>query len=53
VEQEKAPDRLMAARVEDVRVVRTRSLCPYPQTVKYQRSGSIDEAATFRCSLPG
>ena len=29
--------------------VRTRPLCPYPQTAIYKGSGSIDEAASFTC----
>jgi len=28
---------------------RTRPLCPYPQTAIYNGSGSIDDAANFRC----
>lgn len=50
VEQGKAPGRLIAARIENGRVVRTRPLCPYPETARYQGSGSIDDAANFRCS---
>ena len=33
-------------------VDRTRPLCPYPQVARYTGSGSIDEAANFRCEAP-
>jgi feruloyl esterase len=52
VERGKAPDTLAAARVVDGRTVRTRPLCPYPQVAKYAGTGSIDEAANFRCAAP-
>jgi feruloyl esterase len=28
---------------------RTRPLCPYPKAAKYKGSGSIEDAASFRC----
>lgn len=52
VEKGQAPDRITAARVVKGKTVRTRPLCPYPQRAKYQGSGSIDEAANFRCAAP-
>jgi feruloyl esterase len=52
VEKGKAPDSLAASRVVDGQVVRTRPLCPYPQVARYSGSGSIDEAANFRCVTP-
>jgi hypothetical protein len=52
VEKGKAPDVLLAARVVDKRVVRTRPLCPYPQVARYQGHGSIDAAENFRCVAP-
>jgi feruloyl esterase len=52
VETKKAPDQIMASRVRDGKVDRTRPLCPYPQVAKYKGSGSIDEAANFSCKLP-
>ena len=33
------------------RVDRTRPLCPYPQVARYIGSGSIDDAASFRCEV--
>ncbi|HTR38956.1 MAG TPA: tannase/feruloyl esterase family alpha/beta hydrolase [Bryobacteraceae bacterium] len=52
VEKGKAPDTIMASRVVDKQVVRTRPLCPYPQVARYSGQGSIDEAANFRCVAP-
>jgi feruloyl esterase len=52
VEKAKAPESIIAAHYTDGKVDRTRPLCPYPQVAVYQGSGSIDEAANFRCALP-
>ena len=52
VEKSKAPDSMLASRVVDNRVVRTRPLCPYPQVARYSGQGSIDDAANFRCVAP-
>ena len=49
VEKGKAPDVMVASRVVNGQVVRTRPLCPYPQVARYKGEGSIDEAANFRC----
>jgi feruloyl esterase len=52
VESGRAPDRIVAARVVSGKTVRTRPLCPYPQTARYNGSGSIDEALNFTCVSP-
>lgn len=52
VEKDKAPDSIIASKVMDNRVVRTRPLCPYPQVARYSGQGSIDDAANFRCVAP-
>jgi feruloyl esterase len=49
VEQGVAPDRIIAARVAQGRVERTRPLCPYPQVASYLGSASTDDAASFAC----
>jgi feruloyl esterase len=49
VEENKPPERIVAARVHDGKTDRTRPLCPYPQTAHYTGSGSIDDAANFVC----
>jgi hypothetical protein len=52
VEKNKAPDSLLASKVTDGAVVRTRPLCPYPQVARYKGQGSIDDAANFSCVAP-
>jgi feruloyl esterase len=51
-EQGRAPASILASRVEDGRVTRTRPLCPFPQIAKYKGTGSIDMAESFVCSAP-
>ena len=52
VEKKKAPDSLLATKVTNGAVVRSRPLCPYPQVARYKGQGSIDEAANFKCEAP-
>ncbi len=52
VEQGKAPDQMIASRVTQGEVDRTRPLCPYPQVARYQGAGSTDDAASFACVDP-
>jgi feruloyl esterase len=52
VEKNKPPDSVVASRVVDNQVVRTRPLCPYPQVARYSGTGSIDDAANFHCVQP-
>ena len=52
VEHGKAPAAIVASHRTDGKVDRTRPLCPYPQVAKYQGTGSMDDAANFRCALP-
>jgi len=47
-----APDSIVASRVRNNRVERTRPLCPYPQTARYRGTGSTDDAANFVCRKP-
>jgi feruloyl esterase len=47
-----APDSILASKVADGQVIRTRPLCPYPQVAKYKGTGSIDRAESFACSMP-
>ena len=51
-EQGTAPASILASRVEDGRVTRTRPLCPFPQLAKYKGTGSIDQAENFACAAP-
>ena len=52
VEKGKAPDQIIASKVANGQVMRTRPLCPYPQVARYTGTGSIDDAANFRCGGP-
>jgi feruloyl esterase len=52
VEKGRAPESMVASRVVDNSVVRTRPLCPYPQVTRYSGHGSIDDASNFRCVTP-
>jgi feruloyl esterase len=52
VEKAKAPESIVASRVVDNQVVRTRPLCPYPQVARYSGQGSIDDAVNFHCVAP-
>jgi hypothetical protein len=51
VERGTTPATIPASRVVNGRVVRTRPLCPYPQTALYKGSGSTDEAVNFACGV--
>jgi feruloyl esterase len=52
VENQNAPDQMIASHSTDGKVDRTRPLCPYPQVAKYRGTGSIDDAANFSCQMP-
>ena len=51
-EQGEAPAQILASKVTDGRVTRTRPLCPYPQVARYKGTGSIDRAENFVCTAP-
>lgn len=52
VEAGVAPGAIVASKVEDGRVVRTRPLCPYPMQARYKGQGSTDAADSFECAAP-
>jgi feruloyl esterase len=47
-----APTQIIASRVVDGQVVRTRPLCPFPAVAHYDGSGAPDLAASFSCVTP-
>jgi feruloyl esterase len=49
VEKAQSPGPVTATHRSDGRVDRTRPLCPHPQVARYGGSGSVDDAANFRC----
>ena len=48
-EHGKAPDQIIASRLRNGVVERTRPLCPYPQVAVYKGTGSTDDASNFAC----
>jgi feruloyl esterase len=48
VERGVAPSRVVATHASG----RSRPLCPHPQVARYSGSGSIEDAANFRCAAP-
>lgn len=52
VETGKAPELLVAQKLVNGDVTRSRPLCPYPQVARYDGSGSSDDATNFRCEAP-
>jgi hypothetical protein len=49
VESGIAPDRIVASRIEDDKIVLTRPICPYPQSEKYKGAGDVNDAINFAC----
>lgn len=47
-----APDRLVATKPQDGRIVRTRPVYPYPLVARYDGTGSTDDAADFTPAPP-
>jgi feruloyl esterase len=52
VETGKAPELIVAKKIVNGAVTRSRPLCPYPQVARHSGNGSIDDAANFRCEAP-
>ena len=52
VEKGAAPDALVARKIVNGEVARSRPLCPYPQVARYNGKGSLDEATNFSCVAP-
>ena len=52
VEKGAAPEKIVARKLANGAVTRSRPLCPYPQVARYKGQGSTDEAANFECRAP-
>jgi feruloyl esterase len=50
VEKGVAPREVVASRMVDGKVQRTRPLCPHPQVARYSGQGSVDDATSFTCA---
>ncbi len=49
VEHGQAPARVLAAHLDNGVAKRTRPLCPYPQTARWDGKGDVDKAESFVC----
>ena len=50
VEDGKAPERLESQQLDESGgIIRTRPICPYPQSASYRGKGDPDDAASFAC----
>lgn len=49
IETGKAPERIIASKVQAGKVVRTHPLCAYPKVARYQGTGDLNDAANFSC----
>ena len=47
-----APAQIVASRLVNGQVERSRPLCPYPQVARYKGTGSTNDAANFACAVP-
>jgi hypothetical protein len=52
VENGTAPDQMLASKIENGQLTRSRPLCPYPEVARYDGTGSIDDASNFSCQTP-
>ncbi len=52
VEKDTAPDAIVARKIVDGDVKRSRPLCPYPEVARYKGRGSPDDASSFECREP-
>ena len=52
VEKGVAPEKIVAKKIANGTITRSRPLCPYPQVARYKGQGSIDDAASFECRAP-
>jgi len=51
VERGVAPGPIVATHRTNGQPDRTRPLCPHPQVARYTGTGSVDDAANFRCEV--
>ncbi|WP_408871478.1 tannase/feruloyl esterase family alpha/beta hydrolase [Gluconobacter cerinus] len=47
-----APQTIIASRVKDGKIIRTRPLCAWPQVARYDGHGPMTTAASFTCVVP-
>jgi feruloyl esterase len=52
VENDKAPQQIIASKIVDGKVTVARPLCPYPQVARYSGNGDTNDPGNFRCVAP-
>lgn len=52
VSNKQAPETIVASRVSNGKVVRTRPLCAWPKVARYDGHGNMDDASSFTCITP-
>lgn len=52
VENGTPPDIIRASQMNNGEIVRSRPLCPYPHTARYDGSGDVNDASNFTCEMP-
>ncbi len=52
VESKQPPDRIIASKMQNNQITRTRPLCMYPGIAVFKGNGSSDEAKNFVCETP-
>nr|WP_245528393.1 tannase/feruloyl esterase family alpha/beta hydrolase [Gluconobacter morbifer] len=52
VVRQQAPEKIVASRVSDGNIVRTRPLCAWPKVARYDGQGDQNRAASFACVMP-
>ena len=51
-EKGKAPERIIASKVDQGKVVRSHPICSYPKQSRYRGAGDPGDAANFECVVP-
>lgn len=47
-----SPETIIASRISDGKVVRTRPLCAWPKVARHDGHGDMDQASSFSCVMP-
>jgi feruloyl esterase len=53
VTKAKVPKRILADKVVDGTIIRSRPICAYPAVLRYLGTGDIDDATNFACVNSG
>ena len=50
VEKSQAPEKIIASKLQNGQVQRTRPLCVYPAVAKWNGAGNLNDSASFSCA---